>query len=508
MIYKNLTFAQLIEQAIIREEGQLSSTGAMVFKTGKRTGRSPKDRFIVNDNLTASTVDWGIINQPFPANKFARLWDLVDAHIHKHDQFVSHFHVGASKDYYIPVEVKTQTAWHTLFAQIMFIEPDVYNPKNKIAWQILHAPAFECQPDRDGTNSEGCVIINFTECKILLAGMHYAGEIKKSMFAVQNFVLPDESILPMHCSSNVGENGDVALFFGLSGTGKTTLSADSERYLIGDDEHAWTEGSVFNLEGGCYAKCIDLCHKNEPIIWNAIRFGTVLENVVIDSETRIANYTDISLTANTRAAYPLSHVNKRALANSAGEPKHIIFLTCDLNGVIPPVSCLSKEAAAYHFLSGYTALVGSTEVGAGNEITSTFSTCFGSPFFPRPANVYANLLMERIKSFDSKVFMVNTGWTGGPHGIGKRFDIPTTRAILKSILKNELDNCSTDYIDVLNLYVPKKINGVETKLLIPQKTWADQETYKKRVKQVARSFVKNFKKYDVANSIKQAGPNV
>lgn len=501
----------LVTYAIRRGEGIVADNGALCVRTGERTGRSPKDRYIVHEPQTAEQIDWGVINQPFEPEPFELLWQRTEHYLAAQDEvFVSHLRAGADPECRIELRITTEYAWHSLFAHQLFIrsrEGNKVDPTQQ--WEILSAPGLSLEPNRDHTNSAAAVILHLSQRRILLCGLRYAGEMKKAVFSVLNYLMPEHEVLPMHCAANVGEDGDVAVFFGLSGTGKTTLSADPVRFLIGDDEHGWNDRGVFNFEGGCYAKCINLTPEREPVIWNAIRFGSVMENVVLDEAHHRPDYDDASITQNTRVAYPREFIEKRIPGNRADHPRAVIFLTCDLYGVLPPVAMLTKEQAAYHFLSGYTALVGSTEVGQTEAIKPTFSACFGAPFFPRRPQHYAQLLMDKVERYNSTVYLVNTGWTGGPYGEGFRFSIATTRALIHAILRGELTQGELVTLPGFNLRIPRYVHGVDPHILNPRETWHDKAAYDLKTRYLMGRFAENFQKFSqVPATIASAGPQL
>jgi len=497
--YWNLGTAQLLEHAIQRREGSLAANGALVVRTGQFTGRSPKDKFIVRDEITDATINWGPVNQSLSEAHFNRIYDKMRAFWQGHDVYVQDCLVGADASLTLPIRVVTQLAWHSLFGRQLFIRPEPHSTaEHNPQFTILFAPEFQTNPAEDGTNSETCIVLNFKKRIVLICGTSYAGEMKKSAFTILNYLLPDHDVFPMHCSANVGARGDVAVFFGLSGTGKTTLSADPNRGLIGDDEHGWSENGVFNFEGGCYAKCIHLSRRNEPQIWNAIRYGTVLENVAMDSATREVDYDSDEITENTRAAYPIEFIDNAVLPSVGGHPRNVIFLTADAFGVLPPVSRLTPEQAMYHFLSGYTAKVAGTERGLGKEPQATFSACFGAPFLPRPAAAYASLLGEKLRRHQADCWLVNTGWVGGGFGVGNRMKLPFTRAMLNAILDGRLRDVSMTAHPVFKVGVPGECPDVPAEFLDPRGMWANKSGYDHAANDLASRFNKNFEKFNGA----------
>lgn len=495
-----LSVPQLVEKAISRGEAQLTSDGAVTAQTGKYTGRSPKDKYIVEEASSKDKIDWGNVNRPISSEIFDSLYNKVITHLRTKDElFVFKGFAGADPASRLSIQVVNEFAWHNLFVHNLFIRPTEEElVQHESQFTIVSAPSFKADPVVDGTNSETFIIVSMEKRIVLIGGTEYAGEMKKSIFSIMNYLLPENGIMPMHCSANVGEDGDVALFFGLSGTGKTTLSADANRKLIGDDEHGWSDTGVFNIEGGCYAKCINLSQEKEPEIFGAIRFGSVLENVVVDPETRIPDYDDGSLTENTRAAYPIQAIDNIVDPSVAGHPKTIVFLTADAFGVLPPISKLTKEQAMYHFLSGFTSKLAGTERGITSP-EATFSTCFGSPFLPLPATVYAEMLGKKIDEHDAQVFLVNTGWTGGVYGVGKRMDLKYTRTMVQAALAGELNNIETETNGVFGLEMPTFIDGVPTEVLNPRNAWADGEAYDVKANELANMFHENFKKFGMVS---------
>jgi phosphoenolpyruvate carboxykinase (ATP) len=509
-VYWNLPPAQLIEKSLQRREGHLASNGAIVVRTGQFTGRSPKDKYIVRDSETEGSVNWGPVNQPMVPEAFDHLYSRLLAFLEGQDIFVQDCFGGADPEYQLGIRVLTQRAWHSLFARQLFVRPANGDLGSSAPdFTLIFAPDFNADPAKDGTRSETCIVLNFARRLVLIAGTMYAGEMKKSVFTLLNHILPARSVMPMHCSANVGSDGRTALFFGLSGTGKTTLSADPSRRLIGDDEHGWSDRGVFNFEGGCYAKTIRLSAEKEPQIWNAVRFGTVLENVAMDACTRGLDYDSDELTENTRAAYPVEFIENAVIPGIGGHPATVIFLTADAFGVLPPIARLTPEQAMYHFLSGYTSKLAGTERGLGKEPVPNFSACFGEPFLPRHPEIYARILGEKLRAHEVTCWLVNTGWTGGPYGVGERIHLPYTRAIVNAAVGGALDRAELRPHPIFGVSVPIACPGVPSNLLDPRELWQDKQDYDRAARDLAERFRQNFERFgSVDPQIASAGPRV
>ncbi len=508
-IHWNLTPPELYQTAIARSEGRIAHMGGFAAITQPHTGRSPNDKFTVREPSTEADIDWGKVNVPLSPEDFQVLKADVIQYLNGRDLFVRDAKAGADPKYTINVRVVSENAWHSLFAYNMFLRPTPAELGSIVPdFTVLHAPEMKADPGRHGTRSSTAVVVSFAERLVLIAGTRYAGEIKKSIFSVLNHLLPARGVLPMHCSANIGPEGDTALFFGLSGTGKTTLSADSERGLIGDDEHGWSDAGVFNFEGGCYAKVIRLSEEGEPEIYRATRmFGTILENVVLDAQSLEIAYDDGSITENTRASYPIEYVPNAVIPGIGGHPDNIVFLTADAFGVLPPLSKLTPDQAMYHFLSGYTAKVAGTERGV-TEPVATFSACFGAPFLPRSPVVYARMLGEKLHEHGSGVWLVNTGWTGGPYGVGRRMKLAYTRTMVRSALAGRLGDVETVVDPVFGLHIPTSVTGVPTEVLMPRNTWSDGAAYDDMAAKLAGMFKDNFGRFaaDVSDAVRAAGP--
>jgi phosphoenolpyruvate carboxykinase (ATP) len=507
---RNLAPAALYEEAIRRSEGLAAAAGPLVVKTGKHTGRSPQDKFFVKEPGSETHIDWGKTNKPFDKSRFEALARRVHAYLRDQHVFIADAFAGADPAYRLPIRVVTTQAWHSLFARHLFIKPQPGDMERFAPeFAVVDVSDFPAVPDRDGTRSETFIVVDFSRKLVLIGGTTYAGEIKKSIFTVMNYLLPLRDVMPMHCSANIGARGDVAVFFGLSGTGKTTLSADPERALIGDDEHGWSDSGVFNFEGGCYAKVINLSAQYEPQIYATTRmFGTVLENVVMDPDTRELDLANESLTENTRAAYPLTSIANTVSSGRGGHPSHIVMLTCDAFGVLPPIARLTVPQAMYHFLSGYTAKVAGTEKGV-TEPQATFSHCFGAPFMVHPPMVYAKLLGERIAKHEVDCWLVNTGWSGGPYGVGQRMKLPYTRAMIKAALSGQLAGVKYVADPVFKVAVPTTVPGVPAEVLDARSTWNDQKAYDAKAQELARLFAANFERFagTATPEIVAAAPN-
>jgi phosphoenolpyruvate carboxykinase (ATP) len=510
-VFWNSPTPVLYEEIVRRREGMIAHLGPVVVRTGHYTGRSPNDKRIVREKSSQDKIWWSPVNVPMEAEKFNTLYFRLLAYLQGKDIFVQDCFAGADPKYQLPVRIITETAWHNLFARNMFVQGkdpagmSAHIPK----FTVINVPRFHALPELDGTNSEAFVIVNFGKKQVLIGGTSYAGEIKKAVFTVLNYLYPSKNVLSMHCSANRGRKGDVAIFFGLSGTGKTTLSADPDRFLIGDDEHGWSEAGIFNFEGGCYAKVIRLSKEAEPDIYECTRkFGTILENVAIDVETRRLDLNDGTLTENTRAAYPITHIEGGVRSGMGGHPKNIIMLTYDAFGVLPPIARLTAHQAMYHFLSGYTAKVAGTERGLGKEPQAIFSSCFGAPFMALPPSVYAGLLRDRISRHQANCWLVNTGLTGGPFGVGDRVKIAYTRAIIHAALQGGLDGVPTEQDTFFNLHIPTHCEGVPQEILQPRNTWKNKKEYDAQAGELAAAFKKNFEQFapTVPREVKAAGP--
>ncbi len=506
----NLTPSELYEEAIQNGEAVLTEDYALRVLTGKYTGRSPEDKFIVDQPEIHDDIDWGKINQPADEEVFDNLFKKATDYLQDKKLYVKDCYAGADEKYQLNVRVVSEAAYHGLFAHNMFIRPSKEELKtHEPDFTVLAAPNFKADPEVDGTKSEAFILVNFDKKIILIGGTLYSGEVKKGIFSVMNYLLPKQDVMAMHCSANMSTNGDTAVFFGLSGTGKTTLSSDQSRILIGDDEHGWSEDGVFNIEGGCYAKTINLSEKGEPLIYATTKMpGTILENVVLD-EDRSPNFDDTSYTQNTRCSYPIHYIPNASETGTGNHPSNVIFLTCDAFGVLPPISKLTPEQAMYHFISGYTAKVAGTERGV-TEPQATFSACFGAPFMPLHPTVYAELLAEKIRTHNSTVWLLNTGWTGGPHGEGHRMELEYTRQMLSEALEGNLDDATFDIDPVFELAIPQQVNGVPDDILIPRNTWDDKDAYDKKAKHLAKMFAENFEQFENEASAEliKAGPTV
>ncbi len=509
-VFSNLSSAELIEQALARGEGKLAANGALMVWTGERTGRSPKDRYVIDSPDVHGDIWWGDVNVPMDEAKFDRLFERVKAHLAARDEFVFDGFAGADPAYRLPVRVITEKAWHSLFVRTLFVRATPAElASHRAEYTVIDACDCFADPAADGTKGGVFIALSFSRKLVLIGGTQYGGEMKKSIFAVMNYLLPKRGVFPMHCSANAGAKGDTALFFGLSGTGKTTLSADPARRLIGDDEHGWSDAGVFNFEGGCYAKAIHLSREAEPQIWDAIKFGSIVENAEMDEATRVIDYDSARFTENTRATYPVEHIANCIIPGVGGHPENVMFLACDAFGVLPPIAKLSPAQAMYNFMSGYTAKVAGTEAGV-TEPTTTVSPCFGGPFLPLHPARYAKMLGEKLERHRSRVFLVNTGWSGGPYGVGKRMSIRHTRALVAAALSGELDRVEFENDPIFGFAVPKSCPGVPSEVLSPRETWTDKAAYDQKAKHLAGLFAKNFEKYksEASADVIAAGPKV